>query len=267
MKGPAFGRRAAAGGPRGPRDAGFVPLSTDLVPRSVVVVRLARRARRVAVVSTVATVVAALALGGWTAMGVAEERTARDTELDEADALLAVRSGFVELVALDGELSRMRAVERAAMDRDVSWSGLVEAAFVALAAVAELSGSGVEPRASVVIDAVDPDGDLFAGEDVLGLPGIGRLRMDVKTSTLPDAGLWAAALGEVDGLVDVRITTAALEADGDEPPFYRSSVSITVTAAAQSCRWHDEVQEAVQDDPPEGTASQGVADGTGGCGG
>ncbi|WP_147463475.1 hypothetical protein [Cellulomonas triticagri] len=195
-----------------------------------------------------------------------DARSERDAVQDEADALVAVRGDFVELVALEDQIDRAQAIESAAMARDVVWSDLVAQAFDALIHVAAISGFEVQPKAGVAVQAVLPGGELTTGADVLGVPGIATMQIEVQTSTLPDAGLWTSALLAIEGFQDVRITSASLAEDGDEPAHYASSVVVTVTPAAQACRWGTESEEAIADEPADGGEPDLEADESGACG-
>lgn len=231
--------------------AGFSPFSVDLVPPSLKATRRSRRARQGAVLATAAALLASFGLGAWSHADVEAARGELETSRTEAESLSAERANYTELLVLERELARNLEIEQTAMERDVDWAPLVQQVVEALGSAAAAEGSAAAVDSFLIV-AITSDADLAGGTDVLGVPGIGRVSVDVQTSVLPDVGVWTAALNAIPGLSDPRITTATL-VDQDGVSMYMSSVDITVVPGARSCRWFSgdlpDQRQDVEEDP------------------
>lgn len=232
---------------RSAASAGFRPLTADLMPQSVLRRRGARRARRGAVLVLVTAAVVSLGLLAAPALSLVDATADRDAAVDEGEVLAAQRASYVELAELERERTRLRAIEEAAMARDVSWAALVTAVGEALeqAAPAEASAGSMwidEVQASAITSELE----LTEGRDALGVVGIGTMTFSVHSAAMPDIGAWTVALDGVGGLADARIESSTLTAESQDAG-YTTTVTATVTEAAQSCRWSAAVLEPTDD--------------------
>ncbi|MCL2849796.1 MAG: hypothetical protein FWE61_07105 [Micrococcales bacterium] len=195
----------------------------NLLPPEVGAARKADSAKRWAIIAVVGAV--ALSAAGWFAAHL-NESAARDRLADaraETNQLTREQARYAEVPMIMLHQDALRASRDAVFATDVDWPVYIAGALALLP-----EGTHLERIDGSV--ATSMSGEVPA-VDGLSPPGIGQVKITGRTTTVPDAGAFVAAVNSIQGLSEARMESVSLVTDLDGM-FYRVVLTAQLNESA-----------------------------------
>lgn len=219
--------------PRGekvPRPAETLWPQVNLLPPEVTAARGLRTVKRWLLLALVGVLVICGTAYGFALTVKSTAETELLTAQNDTVALQAEVVQYAEVPRVQNLLSDGQLARAQALGDEVLWSSYLGAIAVTLPGDVRLESFSATGRT--------PMADLAVSSDVLVDSGVGRVVMIARTPVIPDAAAWVDALNALPGLADTKVNTATI-AENDGTVFYRTTVTVEVTADALAQRFGD----------------------------